>query len=429
MTAAVFLPALLGIVGVLLKGWRFTFVFVALPILLLLPNYYVWKLAGIPSFSFHNYLLAILFMAMMLSRDRETARIGPNEILLILFVIWTIWSEWETRVFVEARNLLAVQLMGLVAPWMIGRCLAHRDGLLVGSLAMMTLLGSFIGWVSPYEYRMGSNPFDFWRSYWPGEVPWEGALYRAGGRRVAGPFAHPICQGFFFSMSIALLGWFASEVKIRGLRRRVVFTGHWVGLLLSISRGPILGTLMTLGITAMAWSRYRAILVIFAGVFGVVGGAFAYIEFEAYTNIDRGQARTVEQETAAYRRELLDNYLEVVDESPWFGYGRYQIPIVHGQKSVDNQYLFVALTHGLPAAWLFLLLMVVPAGMLAFQLIRLPHDHRLGRLGWALVALLVGAVVTQVTVFSGTQTVQVLAIFQGMSSGLADRLRQLKGVS
>ena len=50
------------------------------------------------------------------------------------------------------------------------------------------------------------------------------------------------------------------------------------------------------------------------------------------------------------------------------------------------------------------------------------HRDPLGRLGWALVGLLVGAIFTQVTVFSGSQTVEILFLLIGMAVALPQRL-------
>ena len=108
----------------------------------------------------------------------------------------------------------------------------------------------------------------------------------------------------------------------------------------------------------------------------------------------------------------------MVAERPWLGFGKDEIPIVKGLKSIDNQYLFLALTHGLPAAFVFLAMLLVPVFISLPSLLRGRRNVR-RRLQWTLLGILFGSMVTQLTVFSGTQTTQVLALLEGLTVGLA----------
>ncbi|MEM7311361.1 MAG: O-antigen ligase family protein, partial [Planctomycetota bacterium] len=283
----------------------------------------------------------------------------------------------------------------------------------------------FVGAASVYEARMGANPFDFWRSRWAGPVPWDGALYRAGIRRVAGPFAHPICHGFFFSMAVPIGCWLVKDKLAAGRVSKLCVVGALIlGLLASVSRGPMMGLAIALLITLFGWSRNRTLFLVVGGLAGLFALALAYPAVQSYLTVDRGEAVTATQETAAYRNEMLQNYLEVVRERPWLGFGKDEIPIVKGQKSIDNQYLFLALTHGLPAAVVFLGLMVVPIVAALCQLLQRRRSTPIERLRWVLTGVLAGAVFTQVTVFSGTQTTQVLLLLEGLTVGLLGSVSQ-----
>ena len=271
---------------------------------------------------------------------------------------------------------------------------------------------------------MGRNPFDFLRPWWPDPSPWSGALYRFGLRRTAGPFAHPICQGFFYSMILPPGVWlWDRKLKARRLSMALPLVGCLFGLVLAGSRGPWIGTFLALSILGVGWLRSR-VQVAIVGAFGAVLVAILTMDAAiAYVSVSRGEATTKTRETAAYRNEMLQNYVDVVKEKPWTGFGKNAIPVVKGQKSIDNQYLFLSLMHGLPSAIVFALLMILPALALLLQLANLPHSDPLGRLGWAFVGLLAGALVTQCTVFAGTQTTPILHLFEGMAIGLASRLR------
>lgn len=417
-------PPLLVAAVAALHGFRRAFLFALLPCLLLLPAYYTWKLPGIPELSFHNYALLAAVAALLVGRDRGLLRFGAFDLWIGLLVATALHSEWVHRDLHEARNLAASMLMLVVAPYLLGKALGAEDGLVVALVGVLVVLGALVGWLSPYEARMGSNPFDLWRRIWPASVPWDGALYRAGIRRVAGPFAHPICQGFYFSLVIPLAVWLADRrLPARRAVRVLLLLGLVLGLLTSVSRGPMLGTVLALALARFGWSPLRLPLTLLGLPLAALAALVLATEFSAYVGVQRGEAASEAQETAAYRAEMLERYREVVMESPWTGYGRYQFPVVGGLKSIDNQYLFLALTHGLPHSVLFLALQLAAAGLLLLRLIALGPGHPRGRLGWSLLGTLVGAVLTQTTVFAGTQTSQLLLLLVGLSVALAGRLR------
>jgi O-antigen ligase len=288
---------------------------------------------------------------------------------------------------------------------------------------MLCAVGILVGTLSPWEARMGSTPFDWPRNVWPGGSEFARTLYRNGMRRTEGPFAQPICQGLYFAMllPLALWMWDAGLVRRKGLV--LAAAGAFaVGLFLSQSRGPLAGAVLACALTLAAWSRRRAILLT---VFVVVGGIVLFASFETIRQhwfITRAEAVTEEQHSAAYRWEMLENYMEVVAERPWEGFGRNQIPVVKGQDSIDNQYLFLALTHGLPAAWAYLCALVAPVIALWSRLPRFRHDDRTARLGWAVASVLAMVAIVQVSVYAGTQTEQVMFLLEGLAVGLWIRL-------
>ncbi len=413
--AVTLLPLAIFVLVALRRGVERAFVWVGLPALLLLPNYYTYKLPGIPRFDFTCYVL----LASAAGMAWRTFRPSLFDLGVLFYVVLITAAEWSAKSAHEARNLFALSTMGILAPYVIGKCLARRREALLAVVAMIVALGALIGWLSPYEARMGANPFDWLRGLWPHHVPWDGALYRGGFRRVAGPFAHPICHGFFFSFSIPLFLWLRREnPRLRGTTGKLLLAGNLLGLAFALSRGPILGLLITLWGITFGWTRRRALLVVLTGLVALVGVTVSFDAVTSYFEVTRGEATTESQETAAYRKEMLEAYWECVLEHPWLGFGKDQIPVLKGMKSIDNQYLFLSLTYGLPAAFVFLGLLLVPAGLASLQLLlrgrRQNADHDLQ---WVLAASLFGAILTQLTVFSGTQTTQVLFLVIGLLVG------------
>ncbi len=425
MGAITLIPALAAAAVAQARGFRRAWVFVALPALVLLPNYYVFDLRGLPEATFHNYLLVVVGAALVFGRDQGLYRFQRIDLIPAAFTLWLGVSEAATHGLQEARNLFALQAMLVVVPWMLGRVLAKSEGLLIASLVMLGLLGGFIGLLSPYEARLGRNPFDLLRGIWPHWVPWDGALYRGGLRRVAGPFAHPICLGFFYTMILPLIVWLGRARLVSTATFCFMFGGSALGLILTLSRGPIASAVLGIGFMLVLWTEARRSL---------VGGSLLVLvpillvmapSFLNYVSVGRSQAGSATQETAAYRKEMIDNYLPVVEESPWIGHGKQGFPIVEGQTSIDNQFLLLALEHGTPATVLFTLMLVLPVILLLRPLGQRPALDIWGRLGWALVATLLGALTTQTTVFSGPQSAQIMVLLSGLAAGFAERLPRI----
>ena len=419
MQAIVLIPLMLTVAVGLKYGFREAFVFVCLPLFLLLPDYYRFKLPGIPEFTPWNYVFLAVFGLLLLNKERRHLRLHPLDLLPILFVYFCVRSEYEIKGWKDTQNLLVNMTFGCILPYYLGKVIAREPGLLTGAFTMIGLVCACVGFASVYEARMGSNPFDFWRSYWPVHVPFDGALYRSGIRRVQGPFSHPIFGGFVYSMVIPCLIWLRDRRVLQGWKmRRLLVLGCLVGLLTTVSRGPMLGCLLTYMIARLGWFRLRPLAIAVAGIGLVLGPIVVGAQVQKFMKLDRATAKTESEETAAYRKEMMENYWEVVMAEPIYGYGKNQVPVVKGQKSIDNMYLFTALQYGCPAAIDYFLLMALPALLLLLRLLFVPPAHTYGRLGWIFVGMFGGAMFTQFTVVAGGQSMPLFFLMIGVSIGI-----------
>ena len=422
MGAITILPALFTAIATVTVGFREALVYVGLPALVLLPNYYTWSLPGLPDARFRNYLLLVLGIALVASRDRSLYRFHPVDLVPLAFLLTTAMSQGQAESLGAMRHQVASGAMLLIAPWVLGRAAANHSGLLCGIVRCLLLCGAFIGLVAPFEARFGRNPFDFLRGIWGHDVPWDGALYRLGLRRTAGPLAHPICLGFFYTMIIPAGYWL---VRVRMINRAFGISCLALcalGLFLTISRGPIISMMLVivlLWLTALAHRpHYRSAALVLLVVATVGCGAALF----AYASIGRQEAASPAQESAAYRLDMIENYMPLLSERPWLGFGKDLIPVVDGQKSIDNQFLLVALQHGVPAGILSLLVVLFPTLMLMQGLRREGGPEALRSGARVLIAILLAAVITQLTVFSGPQTTQILLIFAGAAATVSTRI-------
>jgi O-antigen ligase len=224
------------------------------------------------------------------------------------------------------------------------------------------------------------------------------------------------------------------------LRRRVVSGLPWtggallvggivLGLLMTQSRGPWLGALMMLGISWLARARSvkRAAMVL-AGLV-IAAGIVGYVFGSKYTEGSRLKAHDEEQENAIYRRELLSNYVPLVWQKPVTGWGITQYPSVGGQKSIDNEYLLLAVTEGLPGLALFLLISSATAWRLV-QLLRGKTNAIDRLLLFTHLGVLVGLWTTIASVYLGLQVQILFYLIVGWVQAMEpERLAQAVGAT
>ena len=166
------------------------------------------------------------------------------------------------------------------------------------------------------------------------------------------------------------------------------------------------------------WSRTKSLSGTFLAITAIIGLSIMVPKFVAYVSVKRSHAQTQDQENAAYRKEMLDNYIEIIGIKPAWGYGRYTFPIVKGQKSIDNEYLFIAITSGLNNLAIYLVLIIVVLVRLVRFAFSHTNDSPQGRLAWVLIAAWISAIFTQATVYSGMQTTHYFFMIAAISEAL-----------
>jgi ABC-type multidrug transport system fused ATPase/permease subunit len=345
----------------------FAFRMVFLPALLLLPNYYVWDWGHLPQPSFQDTVALAVGLAVAPSLFKWRFSLG--DIAVLLFSLSAVASEYMREGFADAASQAYDLVCQAIIPYILGKVLIESAGRrreVVEQIVFLLAIGAI---PSLWEARMGMNIFQdgVGRIFFPG-VPsgWHVQL-RHGFWRTAGPFGHSILAGIMLASGMLLQRWLVTPAdkgikrlwRIRWDRDGRIFLLLLLGSVLTQSRGPWLSLVLGALVLAPAWSarpgRAFARMAGFLVVIGIVG----YSLVNEYTQVDRFQAESEEQSTAAYRRELLDRYAVLADRGGPFGWGRTNRPMVTGMESVDNWYLLVRLQYGEVGFWLFLLLQVV----------------------------------------------------------------------
>ena len=228
-----------------------------------------------------------------------------------------------------------------------------------------------------------------------------GYLFRAGLMRSGGTLASsPISFGTMMAMGALLVTGLNPVLRPRW-RLAVLFGACVLGLIGSVSRGPMVG--LALGLIVYQLTRPKA-----AGkVIGFSAASLAVlVPFFALTPFGRSLYAflpiigTREGENIDYRAQLIEAGLAVFRRQPLFGSPDYLAEpemqaMVQGQGIIDmvNSYLYLGLLYGVFVAAAFALVI----GLTSFRMFRLvrrlplvsPEGERLRHLGAGMLAALV----------------------------------------
>ena len=412
MDKIILIPFIISAALLVSREPKDVFILVFLPFLTLLPTYFdVELVSGTPELYFWSAALIPILIAWIL-RGFEGYSLHWMDLVLVGYILTIFFGQWANSDYKKAQKLLFNNLMAILFPYMLVRAFCEDRDTLIKMIRIITFLGAFIAVFNMYEFRMFTNYFDeILRRIWPTSVLWDigMVLKRWGFKRALGPFTHPISAGYFFSLITPLAVWcyFHNVYRNKNIGKLVIFL-NTMGLIVAMSRAPILGFFIGLIIIYYGWSQNKAAIMSIVVLVAAVILMAAVPKFIEYASVTRATAETADQRNVAYRKEMWQAYTEVVLERPYLGWGRFTVPAVKGMKSIDSEYLGVALAHGLPALGFYLVFLF---GIL-IRLMRFAgrgaHDDPDIRLAWCLIAGWVSALFSQATVYSGAQTVQYL---------------------
>lgn len=427
MPIIILIPAVVCIIGLFKWSLTETFLNVYLPVFALLPIYYYWKVAALPPIGFSEAVLFPLGVAILI-KELPRWKPAPMDIALGLFIFTTYYADSLAERHVAAVFGLFNSMLLALVPYMAGKLLIEQHGARVAAVKRLVFLLFVAGVVSAYEYRMGQNPFMmFWSHFFPGETfAWKTQI-RWGFGRVSGPFGQSELAGIVFLSGFLLALWLANrhmwEAKFARFRnhpmKKATIIAAVLGftLLMTQARGPWLGCIMGLPIAFIGRARRTLRATVIVTLLVVVGGGLAYVGLKHYAS--GGAPTSDEQETAQYRQRLLDNYIPIAERGGPWGWGS-DFPTAPGQGSIDNEYLFVALTQG----WVGLACF----GLIALEtLTRFAATAYLGptkddrTFGFTLLGIFAGTLITLFTVFMGNQPYELFFLFAGWSQALPVR--------
>lgn len=423
MKALAVMPALIVALMLCLLPAEQVFLYTFFTSLLAIPTAYYFPLPGLPDLNFFHFATVPLFCWWCYNGIKEH-RLSLMDVLVFSYAGVTIISEFLTMGFKDGGNIVIDRILQIFIPYLLVKHFFRYPHLRIPAIKVMVVTGAVLALLSPPEFKFDIAITDPLYWLWPENTRLPG-MARYGFVRVAATFTHPILAGLMWAFFSLFAIWLHKQKAWeKNWHGKAAIALNVLGLLFSISRGPMLGLLAGLVVLYIGWNqdRKKALSLVLAGTILVLPPIA--IKFVEYVSVDRYGAVTREQENAAYRKELLDNYIEVIKESPWKGYGKNGVPVVRGQKSVDNQYLFISLLHGVFAMGLFVAITLYIIFRLFIYGWKHPPDHQAGQLSWVLIGCAGTWFVTLATVWMGAQSEQMVFLVAAMADTFG---REVKG--
>jgi hypothetical protein len=428
LTAIAGLPGIIALIVCLRRGPERALVRVYLPTLLLLPSYYHWTFTLHLGFSETAILpIAVVFIA----RSWREWRWCLTDFLVLGLVVVTVASQGINSGYSMAQNLAIHQICNVILPYLLAKGMLHEETLSADFVKTAVILLAVISITSVYEFRMTPDPYKVLPGvFFPGQYD-SFAQRRYDFTRIAGPYPHAILAG----MMLAVGYWFARWLQLSGKWPgrasflpiskvklcQILIIG---GCLMTISRGPWLGAIAAALVVWLCRSRDKRALAVNAFVLVLVALPL-YWTTHSYVSVSREQSSSETQESAAYRNELVQKYIVIVQERPTWGWGftddprgGQAFPIVDGMASIDNHYLLLALEHGEYAlALMVAILLWTPLRLLIFGA-RHSRDDPHGLIALTLAGVFITFAVSIATAWLGGQTQPMLFLVAGWSEGL-----------
>ncbi len=431
LASIVIIPGLLAAYIAWTQSPHQAFLKVYIPVLLLLPSYYDWPISGIPDPSFQFMAIIPIFMVWLI-RGLPGWRFSLLDILVLTYAFSVGYSEYLNAGYKDAQNFLANGvLVSILLPYILAKSLIEPAGLREETAKQIVIILLIVATLSLYQ-SLTLSPYTLWQKvlgrFFSGQAWNLTTQYRWGLPRAMGPYDHAILAGIIMVVGYRIQRWLEwNQVWPPRLRylswfplppARLFSIGLFIGALMTLVRGPLSGAIVAAVIPLIGRSNKRWLIffVILTGT--IIVGIPTAKWFIDYASIDPEQAEDVNQGTAAYRWQLMINYIDIVKEQIVWGWGRFGWPKSKVQGSIDNHFLLLSLRHGMmgfvPFVTIFFIMMIRLFFYSMLQPLTRPPTNPFG---FTLLSLFVVIFWSIATVWLGGQTADLLFLIVGWSEG------------
>jgi hypothetical protein len=270
-----------------------------------------------------------------------------------LFIFTSAYAEATPWGVNGAFLFLMSAILECWVPYMVGKLLVERTGMRAETVRSIAVWMAVASVLAMPEFLLKWNTYiHFWSHFFPGQ--WRSPGIRQGFGRVTGPYEWSETAGMVLLMGLLLALWL-QHCKTKSLGAigyldrllkytRIIIFVLITTLLMTQSRGPWIGAIIAVIIASIgrAKNALRQAILVFG--LSLVVGIPLYLWFHDYVS---GPTAAIgsEQQTAQYRKQMIDNYIPIAESGGAFGWGN-AYSHVGGQDSIDNEYLLVWLLQG-----------------------------------------------------------------------------------
>jgi len=403
------------------------FIWVYIPSLLLLPDYFHAMTPGLPDPSFNQSASVALFFV-FLQKGKPGYKFSYTDLVVGFYAFAVSYSEFLASGYSDAQNLMFFELTSVLFPYIFTKSLVEPFNLRYDFAKSIVICLSIVFVLNVFENKFGYN---LWQAYlgmfFPGQGMGWVTTFRFGLARAAGPYAHCLVDGVIMAVGYRLQRWlqwsdaWPEKIKqlawIPKLSPAQVFTLMILGGVLStLGKGQWLAGIVAAGITIIGRSKQRVLAMTIVIVVMIFVGIPLLIAFLSYASVGRANAKDDNQETACYRYELVTEYMDEASQHLWFGWGLMKWPEIAGFESIDNHFLLTYLNHGVIAVTLLLGIIFGMMGRLIVHGMKQPFSEPRGSsLAFTLAAIFLMYLIAVATVAMMYQSCTLFFIVTGLS--------------
>ncbi len=428
MQFIVLIPAFIAAYVAFSRSPQKAFMQVYLPVLFLVPDYYRWIVAGLPDPTFSEATIIHIAIAYFM-RGAQGWRYTLTDLLVLGFAVCEGLSQFLASGYNDAQNLIFDMICIVILPYVLAKGIIEPSGLRVDFAKKFVTLLAIVTIGQAYEFRFINNVFKMiFNPFFPYQGYGWVTTIRSGLGRAAGPYGHAILCGVLMATGFRIQRWLQQQGHWPTKRKAQLMTTAMVaGMVMTQSRGPWLGAMLGSTIVIIGRAKNRKTMLATVLTLAVVIGTPAYLAFQAYVSVGRDGATSDTQETAAYRKELIDKYTDIALQKAWLGWGQNEWPKVPGMPSIDNHFLNLAIRHGMVTVGFFVLIVFSAAVRLGIYAYNAPREAPGSSLAFSMLAALLAIVISIVTVYLGLQAQQLLFMMAGWTEGPVTRKEEPAG--
>src|SRR6185369_12998248 len=270
-----------------------------------------------------------------LARGAKGWKFTITDLFVFGFAFCNGYSQFLSTGYNDAQNLIFDMLGDVVFPYVLAKGIIESSGMRVQFAKKMVTILAIVALAQAYEFRFMACPFKIMlERFFPFQgIGWVTTI-RYGFGRAAGPFGHCILAGLILGAGFRLQRWLQQNGHWADKRKAQLLTLLMVGgMVMSQARGPWLGAALGSTIVLVGRAKNRRVMLMTLLTLFIVVGTPCYLAFKAYVSVGRAGATSSTQETAAYRKELMDKYTDIALQKATWGWGENEWPQVVGMPS------------------------------------------------------------------------------------------------